>query len=126
YSSVIGKQENGNYLPFIPANKLRYEIRAGGKKIGFLNKPYIKISAITAFSQDNPSPYETATDGYTIVNSSVYSEILVFNQTIIFGLSVNNLLDTQYYDHLSTLKSLNYYNQGRNISVSLKIPFEIK
>ncbi|MBN2813146.1 MAG: TonB-dependent receptor, partial [Bacteroidales bacterium] len=28
YSSVIGKQENGNYLPFIPANKLRYEIRA--------------------------------------------------------------------------------------------------
>jgi iron complex outermembrane receptor protein len=126
YSSVIGKQENGNYLPFIPANKVRYEIRAESKKIGFLHKPYIKISALTAFSQDNPSPYETATDGYTVVNISAYTEILVFNQALIFGLSVNNLFDTQYFDHLSTLKPMNYYNQGRNISVSLKIPFEIK
>lgn len=126
YSSVIGKQENGNYLPFIPANKVRYEIRAEGKKIGFLHKPNIKISALTAFSQDNPSPYETATGDYTLVNISAYSEILVLNQTLIFGLSVNNLFDTQYFDHLSTLKPMNYYNQGRNISLSLKIPFEIK
>ena len=126
YSSVIGKQENGNYLPFIPANKVRYEIRAEGKKIGFLHKPNIKISALTAFSQDNPSPYETATDDYTLVNISAYSEILVLNQALIFGLSVNNLFDTQYFDHLSTLKPMNYYNQGRNISVSLKIPFSHK
>ncbi len=126
YALVIGKQENGNYLPFIPANKLRYEIRAESKKIGFLHKPNIKISALTAFSQDNPSPYETATDGYTLVNISAYSEILVFNQAVIFGLSVNNLFDTQYFDHLSTLKPMNYYNPGRNISLSLKVPFCIK
>jgi len=126
YSSVVGKQENGNYLPFIPANKVRYEIRAERKKIGFLHKPNIKISALTAFSQDNPSPYETATDGYTLVNISAYSEILISNQALIFGLSVNNLFDKQYFDHLSTLKPLNYYNQGRNISLSLKIPFGIK
>jgi iron complex outermembrane receptor protein len=126
YSSVIGKQENGNYLPFIPANKVRYEIRAEGKKIGFLHKPNIKISALTAFSQDNPSPYETATDDYTLVNISAYSEILVLNQALIFGLSINNLFDTQYFDHLSTLKPMNYYNQGRNISLSLKIPFKLK
>lgn len=126
YSSVVGKQENGNYLPFIPANKVRYEIRAEGKKIGFLHKPNIKISALTAFSQDNPSPYEIATDDYTLVNISAYSEFLVLNQTLIFGLAVNNLFDTQYFDHLSTLKPMNYFNQGRNISLSLRIPFEIK
>ncbi|NQU85804.1 MAG: TonB-dependent receptor [Mariniphaga sp.] len=126
YSSVIGKQENGNYLSFIPANKVRYEIRAERKKLGFLNKPNIKISALTAFPQDNPSPYETVTDGYTLVNISVYSEILISKQILIFGVSANNLFDTQYFDHLSTLKPLNYYNQGRNISVSLKIPFGIK
>lgn len=126
YSSVIGKQENGNYLPFIPANKLRYEIRIERKKIGFLKRPNIKISALTAFSQENPSPYETATDGYTIVSINAYSEILISNQTLIFGLSVNNLFDTQYFDHLSTLKPMNYYNQGRNISLFFKIPFEIK
>jgi len=126
YSSVIGKQENGNYLPFIPAQKFRYEIRAERKKIGFLQKPSIKVSALTALKQKNPSQYETATYGYTLVNISVYAEILISNQTLVFGISVNNLFDTQYFDHLSTLKTLNYYNQGRNFSVSLKVPFGIK
>ena len=126
YSSVIGRQENGNYLPFIPAHKFRYEIRADYKKNGFLNHSAIKLSALTALKQDNPSPYETETDGYTLINLSFNTDINVFKQTLVFGISANNLFDTKYYDHLSTLKPLNYYNQGRNVSVTLKIPFEIK
>jgi iron complex outermembrane receptor protein len=50
----------------------------------------------------------------------------VLSQILNFGISVNNIFDTQYFDHLSTLQPLNYYNQGRNISVSLKVPFGIK
>ncbi len=126
YSSVVGKQENGNYLPFIPAQKLRYEIRAKRKKIGLLKNPSIKFSALTAFKQDNPSPYETTTDGYTLVNFSVNTDFHISQQTLNFGISINNIFDTKYFDHLSTLKPLNYYNQGRNISVYLKIPFRIK
>jgi len=126
YSSVIGKQENGNYLPFIPAQKFRYEIRAERKKIGFLKKPSIKLSALTALKQDNPSPYETTTNGYTLVNISVNTDFQISRQTLNLGVSANNIFDTQYFDHLSTLKSLGYYNQGRNISVSLKVPFGIK
>lgn len=126
YSSVIGKQENGNYLPFIPAQKFRYEIRAERKKIGFLKKPSIKLSALTALKQGNPSPYETATNGYTLVNLSINTDFHISQQTLNFGISINNIFDTQYFDHLSTLKPLNYYNQGRNISVSLKVPFEIR
>lgn len=125
YSSVIGKQENGNYLPFIPAQKFRYEIRAEREKIGFLKKPSIKLSALTALKQGNPSPYETATDGYTLVNFSVNTVFHISQQTLNFGMSINNILDTQYFDHLSTLKPLNYYNQGRNVSASLKVPFGI-
>lgn len=126
YSSVIGKQENGNYLPFIPAQKFRYEIRAEREKIGFLKKPSIKLSALTALKQSNPSPYETETNGYTLVNFSINTDIHVLSQILNFGISVNNIFDTQYFDHLSTLQPLNYYNQGRNISVSLKVPFGIK
>ncbi len=126
YSSVIGKQENGNYLPFIPAQKFRYEIRAEREKIGFLKKPSIKISALTALKQSNPSPYETETNGYTLVNFSINTDIHVLRQVLSFGISVNNIFDTQYFDHLSTLQPLNYYNQGRNISVSLIVPFGIK
>lgn len=126
YSSVIGKQENGNYLPFIPAQKFRYEIRAECEKIGFLKKPSIKLSALTALKQTNPSPFETTTNGYTLVNFCINTEFRVSKQILNLGISVNNIFDTQYFDHLSTLQTLNYYNQGRNISVSLKIPFGIK
>lgn len=126
YSSVTGKQENGNYLPFIPAHKFRYEIRAERKNSGILNHTAVKLSALTALKQDTPSPYETATDGYTLINLSFNTDINVFKQTFVIGISANNIFDTRYYDHLSTLKPLNYYNQGRNVSVSLKIPFGIK
>ena len=123
YSSVIGKQNNGDFLPFIPAKKLRYEIRAERKKLGFLTKPNLKISAITALTQKNPSPFETETAAYTVVNLSAYTELTFFRQILIIGVSVNNLFDIQYFDHLSTLKPMNYFNQGRNINLSLKIPF---
>ncbi|MDD3876358.1 MAG: TonB-dependent receptor [Bacteroidales bacterium] len=126
FSSVIGKQENGNYLPFIPAQKFRYEIRAEREKIGFLKKPSIKLSALSALKQTNPSPYETATNGYTLMNLNINTDFHLYRQILNFGISVNNIFDTTYFDHLSTLKPLNYYNQGRNISVSLKVPFEIK
>ncbi|MCF8297321.1 MAG: TonB-dependent receptor [Saprospiraceae bacterium] len=126
YSSVIGSQKNGNYLPFMPSNKFRYEIRLQRKKLSFFKNPAVKISALTALKQNNPSFYETKTNGYTILNLNLNTEIVVLKQTLVFGISANNILDTQYFDHLSTLKSLNYYNQGRNISLSLKIPFAIK
>ncbi len=126
YSTVVGKQENGNYLPFIPAQKVRYEIRAELEKIGFMKKPTLKISALTALKQANPSPHETATDGYLLVNLSISTNVQINKQTLNFGISINNIFDTQYFDHLSTLKPLNYYNQGRNICVSMKIPFGIK
>lgn len=47
-------------------------------------------------------------------------------QFVAFGLAVNNIFDTQYFDHLSTLKTLNYYNQVRTISLTLNMPLGIK
>ncbi len=78
YSMVIGRQLNGNYLPFIPAYKLKYEIRVERNNLGILKHPYLKLAAITAFKQNSPSPFETATDGYTILNFSFVSTLKVF------------------------------------------------
>lgn len=125
YSTVVGKQKNGDYLPFIPAQKIRYEVRAERKNIAFLKRPHVKVSALSALPQNKPSPFETETAGYTLVNFSIYSEICIAKQNFVFGVSVNNVFDTSYFDHLSTLKSINYYNQGRNISLVLKMPFSV-
>ncbi|MBU1355666.1 MAG: TonB-dependent receptor [Candidatus Edwardsbacteria bacterium] len=124
-SMVTGKQQNGNYLPFIPAQKIHYEARAEKGKIGLFLHPNIRISALSALRQHHPSPFEAPTDRYTLVNAGLSTDIKISNQCLNISLSVNNIFDTKYFDHLSTLKPMNYYNQGRNICLNLKIPFGI-
>ncbi|MBU0488659.1 MAG: TonB-dependent receptor [Bacteroidetes bacterium] len=126
YSTVTGEQKNGDFLPFIPAQKFRYEIRAEKEKIAFFHHTKVWVSALSALLQQNPSPFETETGGYTLVNAGVNTEVTLKNQIMNIGLSVNNIFDVEYYDHLSTLKPLGYYNQGRNICLCLKVPFGIR
>lgn len=126
FSSVIGKNEKGEYLPFIPAGKLRNEIRLERKKLNFLHKPTITLSAITVLAQNHPSPFETPTPGYTLFNLGINTELIISKQHWLLGITATNLFDKKYIYHLSTLKPMNYLNQGRNISMIATIPFQIK
>ncbi|HQI87940.1 MAG TPA: TonB-dependent receptor, partial [Tenuifilum sp.] len=123
YSLVIGKKRNGEYLPFIPANKLTFETGFMGKKFALGSKPYLLIAINYAFAQNNIDPGETVTPDYILVNLSMGSSFRLGNQPLEVNLTVQNLLDKKYVDHLSTLKEVDLYNPGRNISLSLRIPF---
>lgn len=126
FSSVVGKQENGDYLPFVPAHKILFEIRAEKEKLLFLHEAFVAFNTTTLFAQNNPAPDETSTDGYTLLDLSSGVNIKIKNQFMSLIISTNNLFDRKYIDHLSTLKEVNLYNPGRNITLSLKIPFGIK
>jgi iron complex outermembrane recepter protein len=126
FSLVIGKQKNGAYLPFIPAHKLQFELRAEKENLLFMKKAYISVFTSTSFKQANTAPDETVTDEYTLLDFSIGGNIKIQNQLISVSLSANNLFDKKYIDHLSTLKEVGLYNPGRNISLSFKIPFELK
>lgn len=125
FASVIGKQENGDYLPFIPAHKLRFELSVEKEKLGFLRHAFASVISTTAFDQNYAAPDETTTPGYSLLDLSIGGKIKVQNQFVSLSISANNVFDTQYIDHLSTLKEVNLYNPGRNISLNLKIPFGI-
>jgi iron complex outermembrane receptor protein len=126
YATVIGKQENGDYLPFVPANKLKIEFRIEKEQISFLHKPFVLINSSTAFDQNNAAPDESVTSGYTLIDISTGSYIKWENQLVFIGISANNIFDVKYIDHLSTLKEVNLYNPGRNIALTFKVPFGIK
>lgn len=123
FSAVIGKQKKGDYLPFIPAHKWKTEIRAEKEKLGFMHNAYVSLSNQTALAQNNIAADESPTKAYTLFDIGTGAEIKIKNQKLSFKLSINNLLDTKYIDHLSTLKEVNYFNPGRNITFSLRIPF---
>lgn len=126
FSTVTGKQKNGDFLPFIPANKLNFELRGEKEKLLFLKDVFIMGNTGTSFSQNNAAPDESTTKGYTLVDLSFGGSISIKNQFILLGLSANNIFDKKYTDHLSTLKEVNLFEPGRNIVFNLKIPFGIK
>ncbi len=125
FSSVIGKQNDGVYLPFVPASRLHFEMRVEKESLLFMHKTYLSVNTTTAFNQNRPAPDETATAGYTLLDLSAGGNIKVKSQLIYVSLSANNVLDKKYIDHLSTLKEVGLFNPGRNITLNLRIPFSI-
>ncbi len=123
FSSVTGKQRSGDYLPFIPAPKWRFELRAETEKFGFVKDAYASANTVTAWKQARPAPEETSTDGYTLLDLSLGGTIIFEKQPVVVNFSLNNVFDQKYIDHLSTLKEVGRFNPGRNIAVSLKFPF---
>jgi iron complex outermembrane receptor protein len=125
FSSVTGKQENGDYLPFVPAHKLNIELRGEKENLFFVNRAFVSLNSSTAFDQNNAAPDETITSGYTLIDISAGGDIKSGKQNISIALSANNIFDVKYIDHLSTLKEVGLYNPGRNFTFSVKIPFVV-
>jgi len=122
YAWVVGRQLSGAYLPFIPAQKLNIELRGETARLAFLHDAYVETRMHHAFDQDTPAPEETDTPGYSLFDINLGGTVHAGKQLMVFGISVLNMLDTKYVDHLSTLKEVGAYNSGRNFVFSLKIP----
>lgn len=140
-SFVRGKFNNNIFesdnLPQIPAPRWLSELRADFKKAGknFRNF-YIMMEADNNLKQENAFyayNTETATPGYTLLNVGVGTDLANKNKTVFsIHLSVNNITDKAYQNHLSRLKytAMNamtgrrgVFNMGRNFSIKLNVPF---
>jgi iron complex outermembrane recepter protein len=126
YAYLVGKQEDGNYLPFIPQNKLRFEVKFQKQELAILKNSFFKVGGLFAAKQNNPAMFETESDSYFLLNAGIGTEIKWAKQMVLLSVQANNLLNETYIDHLSTLKGMGYYNIGRNFSINLKVPFGIK
>ncbi|WP_036678093.1 TonB-dependent receptor [Daejeonella oryzae] len=128
-------RETGRALPFIPAAVLRNELRLEPVINGRAKNSYFSVSLQNVFKQNRIDFFETASKGYTLVNAAMGTTFMLNKQPLRMNVSVNNLFNKAYYDHLSRFKpgrldesnpSQGYYNQGRNISVGLYLPFVLR
>lgn len=122
-------------LPFIPAAVLRNEIRLEPEFKGGLKSTYFSIAFDNVFKQNRVDNFETPTGAYSLVNLAMGTTFMLNKQPLRINVSANNLFNKAYYDHLSRFKpgrldeadpTAGYYNQGRNISVGLYLPFVFK
>ncbi len=131
YTRGVNRATN-NPLPFIPAAMLRNELRLEPEIKG-LKSSYFSVALDNVFKQDRVDHFETTTSGYSLINLGLGTIFIMGKQPLRVNISANNLFDKAYYDHLSRFKpgrldetdpSAGYYNQGRNISIGLYLPFK--
>ena len=126
YAYVIGEQRGGGYLPRIPAQQLYLELKLEKDTWKSFRNIYLSGGVRFVFDQNRPSEFELATDGYNLLNLGFGFGVKAGKQLIRFDVKATNLLNIDYYSHLSTLKDMGFYDMGRNISFSVKIPFVLK
>tara|TARA_R110002050_G_scaffold93616_2_gene195509 strand:- start:5237 stop:7477 length:2241 start_codon:yes stop_codon:yes gene_type:complete len=125
YTGLIGQLRNGDFLPFMPAQSIKPELRyEGPEKSKFLS--YYFVNSNFVLSQKLVSPSESTSPSYQLVNAGFGFSRRTKKAYYSLNISANNLLNTAYYSHLSRLKNFDLLNIGRDISINLKIRFNHK
>ena len=122
YEEMTGRLLSGEYLPFMPQQKVKPEIRynySRDKK----GTGYVFFNADLVMRQSLVNSGETPTSAYKLFNAGLGIILKTKIADYKLNLAANNLLNEAYYDHLSRFKSLGLLNMGRDISITLKINF---
>ena len=115
---VFAESADGEALPFIAPLTFNQVFN-----IDFSSNYSFEIDFLAKAKQGRVAMFEEETDGYSVLNlSGNWMTSFLENDLNIFW-SVNNVFDTEYYDHLSRFKTAGIEEMGRNISVGLKYKF---
>lgn len=123
YELVIGEQDNGDYLPLIPAQSVLNTIWVELPEGELLSNGYASISLRSVFDQNRTGLFETETGGYSLLNAGVGTSLALNSAEVSFRLTGTNLLNRTYIAHLSRLKPEGIPNMGRNISLGVGVKF---
>ncbi len=113
------------HLPLVPPLKWNVGLKWEKSMNGWLNFLYAGIQLEAAADQNNVDQNEDVTVGY---------EILHFNTGLKFGrqsqwsvdMSIRNLMDTEYFNHLSQYRQIGLPEPGRNVMVQLRYFIDVK
>ena len=140
-AQLLHQSSEMKYLPLTPAPKwsseLKYELFHDMRTI---TNSYVAVELECHLRQSHyfrAYGTETATPSYTLVNLSAGTDVLSHGGRRVASLylSVNNLFDRGYQDHLSRLKYMDenaltgrcgVYNMGLNIALRVVVPIDVK
>jgi iron complex outermembrane receptor protein len=116
-------------LPFTPQPALKHSLRYTLTDKKIVEQAFLEIGYdyfFAAEGQYRVDRSEQPTPAYQLWNIGAGLELRLGQQNIQFNLQVQNALDEQYLNHLSRYRIINVAEQGRNVVLSLKVPFEGK
>ncbi|PKB44204.1 iron complex outermembrane receptor protein [Cellulophaga sp. RHA19] len=113
-------------LPFSPPLSGLFSASYQFKDFSFFKRPLISVDYKITAAQEEIVPPEQTTDGYNVLHMSFTSKMNIFKNSapVDLRLKLNNVFNTKYYNHTSFYRLIDVPEAGRNISVSLTIPFK--
>ena len=121
YEMVYGIQDNGNYLPLIPANKWTNKLRTEFHQLGKLKESFVELRSGYHFAQNRVSQFEEPTGAYNLFDLAFGSTIGLKKGSIGLQFNINNLTNKTYIAHLSALKNDGIPNIGRNFVLGINL-----
>ncbi len=104
-------------LPFSPPATLRNRISYKQK----MWKAYVENQLVSP--QNRIARNEERTAGASLFHAGMNADIMLGKQVLKVGLSMQNILNTKYYNHLSFYRKVEIPEAGRNIQLIINIPF---
>ncbi|MDR1225412.1 MAG: TonB-dependent receptor [Prevotellaceae bacterium] len=126
YSSTFGQDMRHNYLALMPSQKINATLSANFSFKKTVRKFSVYLQNQHSLAQNRVADNEIPTPDYNLLSAGCRFEFGVGSQKIQLNLSVNNIFNEAYYDHLSRYKVNEIYNMGRSFNVKIHIPIEAK
>jgi len=125
YSRQQSGPKKGFTLPFSPPLSALLSVKYQFNKLLFFEKPQLIADFRITDDQEDIVPPEEKTNDYQVLNMSFLSEIDAFsnNAPLEMRIKLNNVFNTKYFNHTSFYRLIDVPEAGRNISLSLTIPF---
>ncbi len=130
-NQVIDFVQNYNFrtslaLPFTPQPSARTELKYNFKSRPWLEEGFMALNyqyTMAAKGNWRIDRSERATPAYHLLSFSAGAKFKFKKQLVQVNLQVQNILNSSYLNHLSRYRLINVPEQGRNLVLSLKIPF---
>ena len=116
----------GYTLPFSPPASALFNLTWSPVIKNKSKGTYLSLDYRVTSPQNNIVPPEKKTPGYQLINLQAGTEIKLYNQTLMISVQAQNVLNTRYLNHTSFYRLIALPEMGRNIVLSIKIPFTNK
>lgn len=113
-------------LPFTPQPTVRHQLQYQLVEKGIIENWKIHIEHQYAFAAEGirrVDRTELSTPAYQLWHIGTTLDLHLGQQAISFNVQVQNLFNTSYLNHLSRYRLINIPEQGRNIVLSIRVPF---
>ncbi|SEW44175.1 TonB-dependent receptor [Chitinophaga arvensicola] len=123
YARQLSGDKKGYTLPFSPPASALINLTwtpATGK---LFRDTYWSVDYRITAHQHHIVPPEKKTPGYQVVNMQAGTKVHLSRQPVLVSLQVQNLFNTRYLNHTSFYRLIELPEAGRNIILSIKVPF---